>query len=382
MAEGTEALEAIDLLYQAAVEPELWPQALHKLAEAVGGMGTAMIPITPGNATGLVVSPLLLEAKAEYDRDWWRHDSRVLRIYSRKLSAGVCCEPELFTREEIARDPLRQEFCPRYGMGSFAAQLTAPLPNFVVAFSVMRAIEHGQFERRELKTLGFLGKHAARAVVVAARLATVSQLERTLVDALGRFECGALVVDGEGRVIFANEPASRLVGDGLSLNQGRLFASSREDEGVFARLMKSVLRRSTETDHLEPIALPRPSGRQPLLVQAIPVSCGETEWIIPSSAAALLIVVDPEQDGPQAPETPLRLLGLTRSEARLATLIGSGQSRAEAAETLGIRESTARDTAKQLYAKLDISRQSELVRLVERLAVLRSRETNGEERGE
>ncbi len=206
---------------------------------------------------------------------------------------------------------------------------------------------------------------------MAARLAAVSQLERALVDALGRFECGALVVDGEGKVIFANEPASRLMGDGLSLNQGRLLASSREHEGVFTRLMKSVLRHSTETEHLEPIALPRPSGRQPLLVQAIPVSRGRTDWSIPSSAAALLIVVDPEQDGPQAPEKALRLLGLTRSEARLATLIGSGQSRAEAADTLGIRESTARHTAKQLYAKLDISRQSELVRLVDRLAVLK-----------
>ena len=103
-------------------------------------------------------------------------------------------------------------------------------------------------------------------------------------------------------------------------------------------------------------------------MQAIPVSCRETDWTIPSSAAALLIVVDPEQDGLQAPEKALRLLGLTRSEARLAALIGSGQSRAEAAETLGIRESTARDTAKQLYAKLDNTRQSELVRLVDRLA--------------
>jgi DNA-binding CsgD family transcriptional regulator len=38
---------------------------------------------------------------------------------------------------------------------------------------------------------------------------------------------------------------------------------------------------------------------------------------------------------------------------------------------LGISESTASDTVKQVYAKLDISRQSELVRLVDRLGALR-----------
>jgi DNA-binding CsgD family transcriptional regulator len=67
------------------------------------------------------------------------------------------------------------------------------------------------------------------------------------------------------------------------------------------------------------------------------------------------------------------MLGLTRYEARLAALFGGGWSRAEAAETLGITESTACDTAKQVYSKLDISRQSELVQLVDRLATLKSR---------
>jgi DNA-binding NarL/FixJ family response regulator len=65
-----------------------------------------------------------------------------------------------------------------------------------------------------------------------------------------------------------------------------------------------------------------------------------------NTAATLVIVIDPEQDGPQAPEQALRLLGLTRAEARLATLIGTGHSRAEAADTLGISEATACDTAK------------------------------------
>jgi DNA-binding CsgD family transcriptional regulator len=54
-------------------------------------------------------------------------------------------------------------------------------------------------------------------------------------------------------------------------------------------------------------------------------------------------------------------------------LIGAAFSRAEAAEALGISESTASDTVKQIYSKLGLSRQSELVRLVDRLSVLASR---------
>jgi DNA-binding CsgD family transcriptional regulator len=66
-----------------------------------------------------------------------------------------------------------------------------------------------------------------------------------------------------------------------------------------------------------------------------------------------------------------RLLGLTPSQARLAALIGEGYSRAEAADALGLSQATVSDTIKHIYSKLEISRQSELVRLAGRLATFR-----------
>jgi DNA-binding CsgD family transcriptional regulator len=372
MAKPAETLETIDLLYRAALEPTLWPEALHRFAFASGGFGTAMIPITPGQTAGLVVSPDLLESKPDYDREWYQHDTRVRRIFSRNLTDGVCCEAELFTEDEIAHDPMRQEFCRAYGMGSFAAQLVMPMPNFVVAFSVMRVLNRGEFERHELDTLRLLGKHASRALLVSTHLAAARAIERTLANALAHFDCGALVIDREMRVVIANAAAEQLMGDGLSMIQGQLRAASPEHQELLARLMLSVLCTDAGASELETVALPRPSGRQPLLVQAIPVAPDTLEWTVPTSAAALVIVVDPEQDRVETPFKELCLLGLTRSEARLAVLIGAGLSRPEAAEMLGISLATASDTAKQIYSKLNLSRRSELVRLVERLAVLAS----------
>jgi PAS domain-containing protein len=278
MPESVEALETIDLLYQAALDPTLWREALHRFALATWGVGTALIPITPGNITGLIVSPELDESNIEYNREWWKHDSRVLRIHTRKLKGGICCEAELFTDDELARDPLRQEFLRSYGIGAFAAQLVAPLPNLVVAFSVQRALERGEFERRELKTLSLLGRHAARALLVGARLAAARQLEQTIIDALAQFDCGALVVDRDLTILYANPAALQLVGDGLSITQGHLGVSSREHKRVFVRLMRTVVRRSPATGDLDTIALRRPSGRRPLLLQAIPISTPTGEW--------------------------------------------------------------------------------------------------------
>ena len=288
------------------------------------------------------------------------------------MSDGVCCEAQLFTDEEVARDPLRQEFLRKYGIGAFAAQLVPALPDFVVAFSVQRALKGGHFERHELETLNLLGRHAARALMISTRLAASRQQEATLANALTQFDCGALVIDRQARVLFANDAARRFMGDGLRLREGRLLPSSRDHDAAFARFLDGVLRLGSPANSLGPIALPRPGHRQPLIVQAIPISGRFAEWSVPD-CAALLVVVDPGRGRANSPIDALRLLGLTRSEARLGALIGAGYSRSEAAAELGISKTTVSDTIKQVYAKLDISRQSELVRLVDRLAVLKSR---------
>jgi len=56
--------------------------------------------------------------------------------------------------------------------------------------------------------------------------------------------------------------------------------------------------------------------------------------------------------------------GLTRQEARIGTLIGEGHVIRDAARDLGIQESTARWHLKNVFSKLDIHRQVELVRLI------------------
>lgn len=256
-------------------------------------------------------------------------------------------------------------------MGSFAAQLVTPMPKFVVAFSVMRALHLGQFEKPELETLGLLGKHAARALVISTRLAAAHTHERIAVRAFEQLKCGAVVVDRQLNVLYANAAVERLAGDGVSIRKASLQTSSRLHQDALARFIVSVMRPQAEADPA-PLVLPRPSGKQPLLVQAVPIIAAPDGQDIPANAAVLVLIVDPSQQDQYHLSQELRLLGLTQAEARLGALIGAGYSRKEAAETLNISESTASDTLKQVYLKLDITRQSQLVRLIDRLTVLRA----------
>ena len=368
-----DSLAVIERLYDAALDPTLWRDALDRLALATGGIGTAMIPITPGDCSGLVVSPELDETRSAYDREWWRYDSRVARIHARKLSVGVVCEADLFTPEELAKDPFRQEFCRIYKKGDFACQLSSPFPGSVVAFSVQRAAADGRFERGELDRLRLIGPHAARAAVLSHQLGFKQTLLGGLSDALEQLNCGAILIERSGFVLFVNAIAEKMMGDGLAVARGRLAISAQA-----SKALDRVLRSARLDDGLAaatgPLVLPRPSGRKPLLLQAVPVG---SSYALASSethgglrGAILLLLIDTEATTGPGRQDGLRALGLTVAQARVADLIGSGHSRPEAAMLLGVSEWTVRDTLKAVYSKLAISRQSELVRLVERLAVL------------
>jgi DNA-binding CsgD family transcriptional regulator len=365
--------DVVDLLYSAALQTELWPQALHEFAHAVGALGTVVLPVSTRGPRGTLVSPEMEEVNAEYQRRWWCQDSRVARVQARRLSRGVFSEADLFSAEELRRDPFRQEFLRPYGMGDFAAQIVAPLPKLVVSVSVQRALARGPFEQDELALLASLGRHAARAVTVSLRLAAARAEEKTLLGALARLECGAVVIDDRGRVVFMNEVAECAMGDGLSTAKGELRSASPQHQAPLEQLIAAA-RGSTDGAALGPIALPRPSGKLPLLLQAIPVrpsDCSDAiDRLLFALPAALILIVDPEREHEHSPIEALRLLGLTKAEARVAALVGAGHSRREAAEALGISEWTAREALKRVFSKLGISRQSELVKLVHRLAVL------------
>ena len=366
-----DALDTVDMLYRAAVEPTLWPEALERFAHSVGCIGMAMIPITPNDASGLIVSPSMREVEDDYRRSWWRHDTRVARIFERRLSRGVFCEAQLFGEEELERDPFRQEFCRQYGIGVFAVQLIEPLPGQVVAFSGQRGIKRGHFEQKEIAGLNWIGRHAARALTISLKLTAADSIVDGLMGVLDRFEGGVFVLDARGEVTLMNALAEAMLGDGLAVRRRQLVVADADRQQALDRLIASALDRTGSAG--VPIALPRPSGNKPLIVQAIPLSGrhGLDEPADPTFAhrGALVLAIDPGA-GIAVSHACLKLLGLTAGEARLAALVGSGVRRRNAAESLGISEWTARDALKTIYSKLNISSLAELVRLVDSVAAM------------
>lgn len=184
-------------------------------------------------------------------------------------------------------------------------------------------------------------------------------------EALDAMSVGILVVGADGRVLHANAAAHALAdaGDGLSLGGWRsTVAAARADETrALHRLVAEVA--AAPGRGVGAMAVSRPSGRRPYAVLAAPLSA-------PSSSAAVLFVTDLDSRPPLSERNVAQLLGLTTAEARLACALVQGLDLKAAAAQLRISINTVRTHLRQIFAKTGTRRQSELVALILRLAVL------------
>lgn len=172
----------------------------------------------------------------------------------------------------------------------------------------------------------------------------------------------AAVLVSDNHVVEINQAAERLLGDGLVLRQGRLRTSVAEDQAAVDRMIGSVHSSRMGRERSEIATIRRPSGRKPLLARAWgPLPDGT--W----TNSIVVLIADPERRADANSVPALQLLGLTASEARVASLVGKGLSPQEAAHALDRSVGSIRVNLHAAYEKLEVSRQSELANIVRNL---------------
>lgn len=358
---------AFERALDAAVAPELWPDALALLAAASGAAGAALIS-SASVVGGLVTSDSLAAVAREMSaRNGELVNSRMergLRLV-RSGFRGLVTEAHIFTPEELLRDAF-QGMMERHGYRSFAGQVILRHPETQIVLTLERRPAEGIFTSDELDRLD----DVFRRMRGVARLAAEFGLRQGLgmVDAFDRLAVPALLLGATGRTLRANEQAAQLVGDVIDLRAGRPVARVK---AANAHLQAEIDRSTKDSAarHVRagaPVMLPRPGDPRPVVADLVPLPRPAGDIFAP--ARAIMLMSDLRRR-PRAPFDRLRqLFRLTHREAKLLGTLAEGVDLAEAAERLGITVNTARAHLKALFAKTETRRQGELIALVARVA--------------
>jgi DNA-binding CsgD family transcriptional regulator len=381
--------DVVSTIYEAALEPLLWPEALKGMARRLSASSAVALVVDLAAAevgfaalTGL--DPHSLESYgAHYARvDPWneylgRHPC------GRPYFSQAAMDDSDFERTEFCNDFLR-----RYGIFHALGGFVVRSSSLAFLCGVQRPRARGAFTLGEMRRMAALFPHLDRAARLHRRLARAGGLADGLTAALDRVPLAVLLCDGLGRAVWMNRLAEMLVrrNDGLRVTGGRLETTAASAlTAQLRRLIGSAARSSGATIGNDAVRdavaaddddadqaggvmqLPRHWPLKALTVMVAPLA---TRARAPDLAldlarpAAMLLISDPDRAVALPADRLARAFGLTAAEARLAAALATGTSLTDYAGRAQITIGTARWYLKQALAKTNSHRQSELVRCV------------------
>ncbi len=340
---------------EAAVLPQLWPTALESLACALGS-DAATVVLPPTTETTVVGSTNFLPIMRDYFRSPIP-DPRETRV-TPGLREKFMPDFAYFSRQEISHDAYYQEFlAPRGLLWNATAALGRTL-----LISVKRGKQRGPYEGVDLSALNATLSRL-RAASRIASMSWRSQFTGRL-SAFERLGKGALLIDGQGRLLESN--AYVRFGDGLDVVGDYLTTPRIADRPALERFLAAVIQGGEHASAASTtLALSRRKGLRPLVIDGI--ACTNALRSLHSRAAALLLVTDLDRQM-HLPDGILKsVFELTTTEARLARQLAAGGSLREVSMCLGISEGHARQRLKSVFVKTGTKRQGELVMLLAKL---------------
>src|SRR4051794_32459424 len=194
-----------------------------------------------------------------------------------------------------------------------------------------------------------------------------------LESAIHHLPFGIMVVDAHRKVLAANRVATDILqtGDALVERQSVLRAYQREDDERLTQVLAEAIAVRSNAAWSGCIRLSRRSGKSAYTAILSPRVEAADVMSTVGNRAALITITDPGREHSSGLVKVLQqAFGLTPAEAQTASLVGSGLSPQDAADQLGLTVGTIRSELKSIFAKVGISRQSELASAVARLALL------------
>jgi DNA-binding CsgD family transcriptional regulator len=359
-------LSTIDTLYEAALQPDLWPTALDKIGDLVGQTSVLLTVFDHqehalGKSFISRIDPQRLEL---FHREYSTPETNPHLGKNRVIPVGQpvfsheLCDHETFLRSGVYADCYRPE-----GLLHEVNVIVGRTKASITGVALMRQARSGSFGDTHLRLIQVLVPHLQRAVQALSHVEKLQAERQALSDAIDRVGFGVILLGANGRVVTANRVAREIARhlDGLLLSTGGIAASNPAEAERLHRLVAAATRRPFASGGV--MALSRPSGGKPLSVLACPLS-GHKLDSEGSSAAAVLFITDPERRIEALPDRLARLYGLTHREAGLAMLLMQGQDLREAGEQLGVSLSTVQTHLKRLFEKTGTHRQAEVVSLL------------------
>jgi DNA-binding CsgD family transcriptional regulator/PAS domain-containing protein len=232
--------------------------------------------------------------------------------------------------------------------------------------AVVEAV-HGMLSAKSVtclpgRHLDVLATHFRRALAIGKMIDLHKREAERLADALDGFAAGMFLVDGQARIVHANQSGQAMLDSGAVVHEraSRLVPVDRKAEQALRQALAAAAAGRTGRSA---VPLGRTNG-ECWDAHVLPLTASARRQNgLPYAAVAAVFVRQAKLD-PCPLDIISELYGLTRAELRVLTAIVEVGGVPEVAPALGVSETTVKSHLQRVFEKTGTNRQAELVKLV------------------
>ena len=304
------------------------------------------------------------ELEREYFRVYFPIDERVPRL---RLLPDSQITPVrlLYSEGERKTSLVYNEVLPRVdSLEGFNVRMDGP-DDMKIIIVISDPVDRDEWTSERVEVIGRLLPHIRQFVGVRQALVDSRALGASFAALLDNNRSGVIQLNRRGRIAAVNDRTRALLleRDGLYDRKGRLCASLPEEDKTLQGLLERALPFLGGPGESGWMRLSR-KGPLPRLVLHVNPANEDAPESAPGRIGALVLVVDPAWRMDLEPARVGQLLGLTPAESLIAVWYAQGQSIDEIARSTGRGRTTIKWHLRNIYEKLGLSRQMELMQLV------------------
>ena len=355
-------------IYDAALDPGLWPQVMKNICAFVPGCGASLYAEDTANK----------KAALFFDHG---QDPKYLQLYFEKYGklnpisplalskpvGAVIAQEDLISQQQFRQTVFYKEWVEPQGLIDSAVILLEKSTSGIGVLAVRRSDHEGLIDSEARRRLSLLAPHVRRAVLIG-RIIDFHKLDvAALTETLSSLAAGIFLLDHNRQVLSCNAFGQSLLDSAdIVRSSSGLFSAVNSEVNLG---LQEMLMCAGRGDNLggRGVALPIISSEEePWLVHVLPLTSGlrfqRHGMVKPAVTAVFVRKADLKLLAPVA--ILAKLYKLTNAETRTLHTIADLGGVPSTAEALGISEATVRTHLKNIFEKTGTNSQVELVKLV------------------
>jgi DNA-binding CsgD family transcriptional regulator/PAS domain-containing protein len=356
-------------IYDAALDPALWPKVLEDTCGFIEGLWCALLV----QDSVQMKHTFLIEWGADphftrtHNEIYAKLNPMVVPTILYAEVGSVVTVSDLLPLDEFRNSRFYREWLAPQGIvDAMAATLDKSQTSYAVV-SVSRHAKNGMINAETRRRMELLAPHFRRAVVIGKVIEQHKVDAAALADVLDGITAGMLLVDAAGRIARANARGLAMLSEGTVIRDAGGKLATLDVEGN-RRLHDSFANASADNGagrgHDVSVPLSARDGER-YVAHVLPLTSGARRRAgVAYSAVAAVFVRKAVLDLPHPLEAIANTFKLTPAEMRVLMMIVQVGGVPEVVSVLGVSEPTVKTHLQHVFQKTGTSRQADLVKLV------------------